>query len=190
MCKIWFFNSDLQNFKYISGSTQHFNLKFQVLVWNSIHFQFFTHVMFQKWLKLHKIIKWSAPLLEFSTIFVIEKWSKNFQTVTNPNISYLNHHIQVLGAWIYFKCSLRLNFVKETSQFHWIWMEIAKVYSKVESEKVHNIQIMQELPTNKPNFPFKHTEDFNKTAHVASHWPIIFRNNISFYFNSFSFVQH
>ena len=29
------------------------------------------------------------------------------------------------------------------------------------------MQIMQELPTNKPNFPFKHTEDFNQTRHVV-----------------------
>ena len=50
-----------------------------------------------------------------------------------------------------------------------------KVHSKVKSEKVH---IMEELPTNKLNFPFKHTQDFNKSTHVASYWPIVFINNI------------
>ena len=31
---------------------------------------------------------------------------------------------------------------------------------KVELEKICNMQIMQELPTNKLNFPFNHREDF------------------------------
>ena len=48
---------------------------------------------------------------------------------------------------------------------------------------------MQELPTNKTNFPLKHTQDFNQTTHVAPYGPIVFNDNISFYFNSLHSVQ-
>ena len=51
------------------------------------------------------------------------------------------------------------------------------------------MQVMQELPTNKPNFSFKHTEDFNQTTHVAPYGPIVFNDNISFYFNFLHSVQ-
>ena len=54
---------------------------------------------------------------------------------------------------------------------------------------VHTMQIMQELSTNKSNFPSKYTEDFNQTTHVAPYEPIVFNDNISFYLNSFSSVQ-
>ena len=63
-----------------------------------------------------------------------------------------------------------------------------KVHSKVESKNVHSMQIMQELPTNKPSFLFKQTEDFNQTTHVAPYEPIAFNDNLSF-FNSLSSVQ-
>ena len=48
---------------------------------------------------------------------------------------------------------------------------------------------MQELLTNKSNFLFKHTEDFNQTAHSAVYEPIVFIGNISFDLNSLSSVQ-
>ena len=52
------------------------------------------------------------------------------------------------------------------------------------------MQIMQEFPTNKPNFPFKHIQDFNQTKHVAPYRPIIFTDDISLYFNFLSSVQN
>ena len=51
------------------------------------------------------------------------------------------------------------------------------------------MHIMQELSTNKPSFSFKYTEDFNQTTHVAPYEPIVFNDNISFYFNSLSSIQ-
>ena len=39
-------------------------------------------------------------------------------------------------------------------------------------------------------FPFKHTEDFNQTTHVAPYGPIVFIDNISINFNSLSSVQY
>ena len=51
------------------------------------------------------------------------------------------------------------------------------------------MQIMQELLTNKRNFPLMHTKDFNQTAHVAAYEPIVFNDNFSFYFNSLSSVH-
>ena len=52
------------------------------------------------------------------------------------------------------------------------------------------MQIMQELPTNKPNFLFKHTQDFNEITHVASYWAMVFIViNISFYFNYCYYVS-
>ena len=39
------------------------------------------------------------------------------------------------------------------------------------------------------NFPFKHTEDFNQTTHVAAYEPIVFNDNFSFYFNSLSSIH-
>ena len=41
---------------------------------------------------------------------------------------------------------------------------------------------MQELPTNKPNFLFNNTQDFNQTKHAAPHLPIVFIDDIRFYF--------
>ena len=57
--------------------------------------------------------------------------------------------------------------VKKNSEFYWIWKKMKKVHSKAKSKKVCNMQIMQELPTNEPNFPFKHTQDFDQTTHVV-----------------------
>ena len=48
---------------------------------------------------------------------------------------------------------------------------------------------MQELPTNKPNSPFKHTQDFNQNTHVTPYLPIVFIDNISLYFSSMSSIQ-
>ena len=48
---------------------------------------------------------------------------------------------------------------------------------------------MQELHTNRPNFLFKTTEDFNHTSHVAPQGPIVFINNIRFYFNYCYYVS-
>ena len=47
---------------------------------------------------------------------------------------------------------------------------------------------MQELPTKKPSFLFKQTEDFNQPTHVAPYEPIAFNDNLSF-FNFLSSVQ-
>ena len=41
---------------------------------------------------------------------------------------------------------------------------------------------MQKLPTNKANFIFKNTQDFNQTKHVGLQDPNVFTDNISFYF--------
>ena len=51
------------------------------------------------------------------------------------------------------------------------------------------MQIMQKLPTSKPSFPFKHTEDFNQTKYVAPYEHIFFIDNISFNFISLSFIH-
>ena len=45
------------------------------------------------------------------------------------------------------------------------------------------------MPTNKINFSFKLTQDFNQTVHVEPYGPIVFINNISLYFNSISSVH-
>ena len=52
------------------------------------------------------------------------------------------------------------------------------------------MQIMKKLPKNKPNSYFKHTQDFNQATDVAPYGPIVFNNDISFYFNSLSSVQN
>ena len=51
------------------------------------------------------------------------------------------------------------------------------------------MQIMQELSTNKPNFPLKYAKDFNQTTHVPPHGPIIFTDSICLYFKSLISVQ-
>ena len=48
---------------------------------------------------------------------------------------------------------------------------------------------MQEFPTNKPNFPFKHRQDFNHTTHIASYQSIAFNDDISLYFNYCHYVS-
>ena len=52
------------------------------------------------------------------------------------------------------------------------------------------MHIMWELATNKPNFLFKNTKDFNQTTHVGPQEPIIIIDNIILYFNYLIFVQH
>ena len=51
------------------------------------------------------------------------------------------------------------------------------------------MQVMQELPINKPYFLFKHTEDFNQSTYIEAYEPIVFNDDLSFYFNSLSSVQ-
>ena len=51
------------------------------------------------------------------------------------------------------------------------------------------MEIMQVLPTNKPSFLLKHTEDFNQTTNVAPYELITFSYNLSFSFNSLNSVQ-
>ena len=46
------------------------------------------------------------------------------------------------------------------------------------------------LPKNKKSFLPKHTGDFNQTTHVAPHEPIALNDDLSFSFNSLSFVQY
>ena len=88
-----------------------------------------------------------------------------------------------------FKYSFLSNSVKETSTVSFILKEIHDVYRKVKSQNICSMLIMQELPTNKPNIPFKYTEDFNQTTHVPPYEPIVFNDNISFYCNSLNSVQ-
>ena len=52
------------------------------------------------------------------------------------------------------------------------------------------MHIMWELLTNKVNFLFKNTQDFNQTTHAAPHLPIVFFDNIILYFNYLVFVLH
>ena len=63
------------------------------------------------------------------------------------------------------------------------------MYNKVKSENACNMQVMQELLTNKPNFPFNHIVDLYNIIHVAKYLFILFTNNISFYFNYCYYVQ-
>ena len=51
------------------------------------------------------------------------------------------------------------------------------------------MHIMWELPTNKPSFLFKNTQDFNQTTDVGPQEPISFIDNINLYFNCLGFVQ-
>ena len=52
------------------------------------------------------------------------------------------------------------------------------------------MHIMLELPTNKPNFLFKNTQDFNQTTHVGPQEPIGIIYSIILYFNYLIFVLH
>ena len=52
------------------------------------------------------------------------------------------------------------------------------------------MHIMQELPTNKPNFLFfKNTQDFNQTTHLGPQEPIGFIDNIILHFNCLGSVK-
>ena len=110
-----------------------------------------------------------------------EKFS---ESSTDIFISQWNPPNSCFKAWISLKYSLLPNSVKKTHNF----IQSERKY-KVESQNIRSMQIMQELPTNKPNFPFKYTEDFNQTTHVPPYEPIVFNDNISFYCNSLNSVQ-
>ena len=49
---------------------------------------------------------------------------------------------------------------------------------------------MRELATNKTNFLFENTQDFNQTTDGTPQDPIVFIHNISLYFNCFSSVKY
>ena len=51
------------------------------------------------------------------------------------------------------------------------------------------MNIIQELPTNKPNFFFKGTQDFNQTTHVWPQEPIVFIDNINLHLNCLGSVK-
>ena len=51
------------------------------------------------------------------------------------------------------------------------------------------MHIMQELPTNKPNFLFKNTQDFIQTTHIGPQEPIVFINNINLHLNCLDSVK-
>ena len=51
------------------------------------------------------------------------------------------------------------------------------------------MHIMQELPTNKTNFLFKNTKDFNQTTYGGPQVPIVFIDNNSLDFHAISSVQ-
>ena len=51
------------------------------------------------------------------------------------------------------------------------------------SKKFRSMHIMWELPTNKANFLFKNTQDFNQTTHVGPQEPIVLIDNINLYLN-------
>ena len=54
------------------------------------------------------------------------------------------------------------------------------MYTKVDSgKKIHNMQTMQKLPTNMPNFTFNPTVNFYNTTYVARYSSVVFTNNIS-----------
>ena len=50
------------------------------------------------------------------------------------------------------------------------------------SKNFRSMYFMRELPTNKANFIFKNTQDFNQTTHAGPHDLNVFTDNISFYF--------
>ena len=49
-----------------------------------------------------------------------------------------------------------------------MWKKLEEVHSKVESENVHNMQIVQELKTNKPIFPSS-TQRISTKLHILLH---------------------
>ena len=68
--------------------------------------------MLQKRLKLYKIINLNVPVIQFSTISVMEKVKHLFlDHCINPVISYLDQQINILKGWISFKYPLLLNIV-------------------------------------------------------------------------------
>ena len=57
------------------------------------------------------------------------------------------------------------------------------------SKNFHSMHILWELPTNKANFLFKNTQNFNQTTHVGPQEPIVIIHNIILYFHSISSVK-
>ena len=61
---------------------------------------------------------------------------------------------------------------------------------EVKFKNFHNRHIMLELPTNKTDFLFENSQDFNQTTHARPQHPIVFIHNISLYFNCISSVKY
>ena len=68
------------------------------------------------------------------------------------------------------------------NQFTQFERKLRKFTGRLNSKNFHSMYFMWELPTNKANFIFKNTQDFNQTTHVGPQELNVFTDNISFYF--------
>ena len=84
----------------------------------------------------------------------------------------------------------RLRFLSNALSFSQLVKKPNKFTGRLNTKSFHSMHIMWKLPTNKANFLFKNTQDFNHTAHAAPHLPIVFIDNMILYFNYLVFVPH
>ena len=80
--------------------------------------------------------------------------------------------------------------VKIPNKFTPFERKLGKITDVLNFKNFHRMHIMQGLPINKANFLFKNTQDFNQTAHVGPQEPIVFIDNISFYFYAIISVKN
>ena len=79
--------------------------------------------------------------------------------------------------------------VKIPNKFTQFERKLGKITGVLNSKNFHSMHIMQDLPTNKANFLFKNTLDFNQTTHVGPQEPIVLIDNINLYLNCLSSVK-
>ena len=105
-----------------------------------------------------------------------------FNTVTEVQVFHItSNEIAILKAWISFQSISLPNAIKYLTN-----VLNLKFAVRLNLKKICNMQIMLNLPTNKPRIPFNPTADFYNSTHVAGHSSIVFTNNISFQFNHFN----
>ena len=71
------------------------------------------------------------------------------------------HQTGISKAWISFKCSQLLTTSRISNQFTQFERKWKKFTGGLNTKNFCSIHIMRELPTNKANFLFKNTQDFN-----------------------------
>ena len=106
------------------------------------------------------------------------------------NICYGKSEVKFKLKLLVSKASIRSSYFN-SKDFFQMFIASTKIMfrGRLKLKFFRSMDIMQEWPTNKPNFLFKETQDFNNIIHIGPQEAIVFTDNISVYLDCFCSVQ-